>query len=159
MIRNFKTHIGMRTIKTGLAVAICLALGQLLGYPAPIYACIAAVTTMRESIDASLRDSVSRILATIFGGAMGMVVLGLNVNALNPWLEIPAIGIAVIVTIHMTIVVKRPDTTALAVVVLLIIVLDHADDKYIYAIRRIIETIIGIMTAVAMNAMIRRKPT
>lgn len=149
--------IGMRIVKTSLAVMLCLALGRLLGWPAPVYACIAATMTLRETVGDSVKYSVTRSLATLFGGVIGMLILGLNVTTLNPWIQIPVIGLAVMLTIYFTVLVKRPDTTGLAVIVLLIIVLDHADDKYIYALRRIIETILGIVVAVGINRFINFK--
>lgn len=154
-MRKYKiSHIGMRTIKTSLAIMICLALGLMFGYPAPIYACIAVVMTIRETVDESIKYSISRILATIFGGAAGLIVLGFHAADLNPWLEIPVIGAAVILTIHVTILVKCPDITALTVVILLIIVLNHTQDEYAYAVMRMIETVIGIVVAVVINLLL-----
>jgi uncharacterized membrane protein YgaE (UPF0421/DUF939 family) len=147
--------IGMRTVKTAIAVMLCLALGRLVGGPAPIYACFAAVLTVRETVGNSIQYRVTRVLATLFGGAVGLLVLALSFRALNPWLQIPVIGLAVIVTIHLTIVVKRPDTAALAALVCLIIVLDHADDQYAYALQRIVETVIGVALAVCVNVAIK----
>ena len=76
---------GMRNIKTAVAVVICFLLflpfwsqaspageGMQIG---PFYACITAVICMQSSVEQSVRQGVSRVIGTLMGGALGLLVL------------------------------------------------------------------------------------
>lgn len=143
--------IGMRTVKTTLSVMLCLALGTLLSRETPLFSCIAAVLTVRETVDNSISYGFTRVWATLLGGGIAFLLLYIDIMALSPWIQIPLIGLGVMSTLYLTVFVRRTDTTPLAVSTFLIIVLTHAGDRYAYAARRIVETVVGIVVAVLVN--------
>ena len=76
--------LGMRNIKTVLAVFICVMVFALMGPEFnPLFAAIAAVRTMGPSIENSIETGWNRILGTIFGGAAGL--LGIFAANLIPY--------------------------------------------------------------------------
>lgn len=70
-------HIGMRIVKTVLAVFVCSILGWLRGEPA-FFSMIAAVLCMQKSAEKTLTTSFNRVIGTAVGGAYGVIVLFLE---------------------------------------------------------------------------------
>lgn len=148
--------IGMRMFKTALSVTLCLLLAWLISYPPPIYACVAAVIVTRETVGRSLRMGVGRVLATLIGGAVAIAFLFLNVGV-SSWLEIPLVGAGVLLALYVCLLFKAPEAAALAAVTMLIIVLGHPEDKYIFALTRMGETVAGICVSLTVNRFIGKQ--
>jgi len=147
-------HIGFRMLKTALSVSICLLLARLFAYPPPVYACIAAVIVTKETVESSLKMGIARVSATLVGGVMALVWLFFDLQRV-PYLEIPLIGIGILVTLYFCLIIKEPDAAALACVVFLIITLQHPYDKHMFALVRVCETIAGICISLVVNRLIR----
>lgn len=67
--------IGMRNIKTTISVFICLLVFELINRNNPIFACIAAVICVQNTIVDSKEIGFSRIIGTIIGGLAGAFTL------------------------------------------------------------------------------------
>ena len=155
--------IGMRNLKTAVAVVVCYFLFYPLrwagigmeGTLGPFYACIAAVICMQSSIEQSVRQGVSRVIGTLLGGVMGLLVL-----MLDDWLEQPVVtglllGAGVIVTIWLCNALRRPAACAIGCVVLCVVIINHSGaDRYWYTILRVGETLVGVAVAVAVNHLL-----
>ena len=63
--------IGMRTIKTAIAVAVCILVLGLVGVKQPFFACMTAVFTMQGNVATSFRAGLDRFLGTIAGAITG----------------------------------------------------------------------------------------
>ncbi|MEG1857555.1 MAG: FUSC family protein, partial [Pseudoflavonifractor sp.] len=82
--------IGMRIVKTAMAVMICffiflpfwvrtpLGVNDPLREVGPFYACIAAIICMQSSVEQSVRQGVSRVIGTILGGVVGICILAVD---------------------------------------------------------------------------------
>ena len=72
----FKRYkIGFRAVKTTVAVAICILLAALFGRQDKFYASIAAIICMRKTSTETSSAGIQRIVGTVVGGAVGLVVL------------------------------------------------------------------------------------
>lgn len=142
---------GLRNLKTALAVLIVLILAKLLDYPAPMYASIAAITTMQDSIAHSISYGKMRIMATMIGGLISIIILyairHIPVES-NAVLLIP---IGIILTILLCNIIHFKEASGLATVVFVIIMMQYTGDPYTYALIRTAETIIGIIIAFVIN--------
>ena len=147
-------HIGLRMIKTALSVSLCMLAAWTLSYPPPIYACIAAVIVTRETVEDSFKQGVARVIATLIGGVMALGLLLLDLENSPGLLEVLLAGVGVLLTLYVCLLLKTPDAAALACVTFLIIVLQHADDKYLFALYRVLETIAGIIVSLVVNRII-----
>ena len=67
--------IGMRLIKTALAVFLCFIIYRIRGEGIPFYSAIAAVLCMQREIEDSKEKGKNRMLATLIGGIAGMGIL------------------------------------------------------------------------------------
>lgn len=148
--------IGMRTVKSALAVAVCLLSYEYLGYAPPLYACIAAIICMQTDTQTTLKSGVSRISGTVIGGIIGIGFLFLNKLVLEGALISLFIPVGIVVTIYMCLLLKQPHACAISGVALCAVMLIHGNDgmEYYYAIGRIIETAIGVFAAVMINILI-----
>ena len=155
--------IGMRTVKTAVAVMACFFLFLPLqgleegssGVLSPFYACIAAVICMQSSVGQSVRQGISRMIGTLLGGAMGLLVL-----LLDDWLERPVVtGLllsgGVIAVIWLCNLLRRPAACSIGCVVLCVVILNHSGaDRYWCTILRVGETLAGVAVAVAVNRLL-----
>jgi uncharacterized membrane protein YgaE (UPF0421/DUF939 family) len=147
--------IGMRIIKTSISVVLCLLLAQLLKYPAPTFACMAAVIVTRENFESSFQQGIARIVATIVGCLFALAIMHFNIE--NQYLHILVTGIGCAFTIYFCVLIKHPDAAALSAVIFLSLALTHVDDKYLFALVRLIETVAGIIIALLVNLLGKSK--
>ena len=71
--------IGMRMIKTSIAVAICLLIYLLRGKQGvPVFSTIAAMICMQPYVENSKTVAFNRIIGTLTGAVMGLVVVYLT---------------------------------------------------------------------------------
>ncbi|MDT2191533.1 FUSC family protein [Paenibacillus larvae] len=66
-------RIGMRNVKTAIAVLLCILILRLFQIESPFYACIAAVITMQNTVEDSYETGINRIIGTLIGAAIGLV--------------------------------------------------------------------------------------
>ena len=71
-------RVGMRMIKTALAVAICFLLYFLRGEEGvPVFSTIAAIICMQPYVEYSRQVAFNRIIGTLLGAAFALLVLHL----------------------------------------------------------------------------------
>ena len=64
--------MGMRTIKTGIAVMLCIALGQFIVQKI-FYCAIACVISVQDTVKGSMKVGLNRVKGTIVGGVIGFL--------------------------------------------------------------------------------------
>ena len=64
---------GLRVIKTGMAVTLCIFLSCTLRFGQPFTSAIAAAVMMEKSIDLSLRTARDGTVGTLLGAAVGLL--------------------------------------------------------------------------------------
>ena len=147
---DYKYRIGMRTLKTALAVVIGLYISYLLDLDSAIFVSIAAVSTMKPSMSESLQDFKKRLFTCVFGVIVGYFFSKITVRE---YLEPLVAGLGILLTIYILVVVKMKDMTQLSCVVFVASFYSNSD-KFYYATNRIIGTVIGIIIGVLVNYFI-----
>lgn len=154
--------IGMRTIKTVVAVGICLLVFQFLLPNSSIngiQAAMAATICMKSSLQNTLRTGLDRTAGTVMGSVMG--VLFLLLSGLLPVYLISAISIVgVLLIIYFCNVFRLQASVTISIVVFLIILIGERDIPPVYyGLARLGETIFGIFVAYIINRFldIRKK--
>ena len=75
MVANIP-RVGMRMVKTALAVAICFFLYVLRGEEGvPIFSTIAAIICMQPYAENSIQVSINRIIGTLLGAVFALLAL------------------------------------------------------------------------------------
>ena len=68
--------VGMRMVKSAIAVFLCFVVFIIRGNNGiPFYSAIAAVLCMQPEVSDSMSKGKSRIISTLIGGCLGMVML------------------------------------------------------------------------------------
>lgn len=149
-------RVGMRMIKTSLAVCICFVIYFLRGEEGvPVFSTIAAIICMQSHVENSLQAAFNRIVGTLVGAAFALVILYLI--RFIPWeyrfFRYMVISVTIIPVMYVTVLLKKTGATALAGIVLLSTCLSNGGQPPIIdAMNRSLETIVGILVAVAVNS-------
>ncbi|NMW85631.1 hypothetical protein HKO22_07775 [Peptoniphilus sp. AGMB00490] len=147
---DYKYKIGMRAIKTAIAVVIGLYISQLLNLNSPIFVSIATISSIKPSMSESLADTKKRLFTCIVGVIIGYLSSIISV----PYLAEPLIGgIGILIIIYILSIVKMREMTQLSCIVFVASFCSNSD-KAFYALNRIIGTIIGVVVGVLVNYFI-----
>ncbi|WP_243135776.1 HAD hydrolase family protein [Acetobacterium tundrae] len=150
--------IGMRIFKTFIAVYVCFLIYLLLGKQGdPFYSAIAAILCMQNYVSNSFKVAANRTVGTFIGGIMGMCLLILEKSFLPtdlPVLQYFIVSLCIIPLIYFTVRVKKSTASYITCVVFLSITVVHGADvnPYMFAINRMIDTLIGIFVSLGINA-------
>ena len=157
-------RVGMRMVKTALAVAICFLLYFMRGEEGvPVFSTIAAIICMQPYAENSMQVAVNRIIGTLLGAVFALLVL--HLIRYIPFevrvLRYMVISFAIIPVMYVTVLLKRTGASALAGIVLLSVCLSTVGDTPMEgAVNRSVETIIGILVSLAVNNLhLPRKKT
>ncbi|MDF2473361.1 MAG: hypothetical protein K0R21_1143 [Anaerocolumna sp.] len=149
--------IGLRMIKTSIAVFLCLIIFILRGQQGmPFYSVITAVFCMQPYLGNSKTNAKERTFGTFNGAFWGCIVLIINTFVIT---EVPDIGkylfisTALIPVIYTAVMFRMQTTGFFSSVVFLSITVNHLTDAnpYLFVLNRVIETMIGIVTSILVN--------
>lgn len=154
-------HIGMRNMKTALAVVFCASIYYLMDRN-PTFACIGAVFGMGSDMQTSKLGGGNRLFGTIIGGLLGMglfkVYISFYPEAGHHPLLLLLVFIGVILLIMASQFVKWPGAIQPGSVMLCIILFNTPVDTYIsYSLNRIFDTAVGVIVALAINYLFPRE--
>ena len=161
-------HVGMRVIKTAVAVMISYAifapfgliyrheLGGVLGQMGPLYACIACIVCIQSSLGQTVRQGVSRFIGVLVGGALGAATLLLGEALNNPAVLTLALGVLTVAGLWICLLLRRPAACAMACIVPCVILITGVTgvERYYYAAARLLETVVGVAVAFVVNALL-----
>ena len=149
-------RVGGRTVKTVLAVYLCLLIGIVRKSDTSFYAAIAAVLCVQRTSKDSIREAFNREVATVIGGIWGMLVLLFERYFWCSPCEVLRylfLSVILIPIINFSVLIKRERGTFLMCVVFLCITVMHGNDEspLSFGIARILDTTIGIVIALIIN--------
>ena len=153
--------VGMRTIKTAIAIVVCLFVYQagyslgIANHNDAILACIAAIISMRDTMEGSRSAGIQRLLGTIIGAGVGIAYSYLFFFLGNVYLQMFIIATGIIGVIVICNKVKLPDAIVIACMVYLFIALQKGEiDPLVHGITRFIDTLIGLGISILINHFI-----
>ena len=151
--------IGLRTIKTAIAVFLCLLL-----FPSePFFACMTSVFCVQDTVSNSINMAINRGLGTILGAIIGLTFLILcrfftfeiDIYPISKLLVYITIGLGIIVVIYICNLIKKPGAINISCIAFLAVTTTHAfTDPIFYATNRTIETLFGIFIGLLVNKFI-----
>ena len=148
--------VGMRIVKTVVAVFICFLIDVFRTGGIPCYSAIAAILCMQPDVSHSFKIAGDRVVGTLIGGLYGMLLLSFLQQVIPAdWLilEYAIIALALIPLIYIMVLIKNRDATYITCVVFLCVTVSHGHEvgAYLFAINRIIDTLIGIFVSLIVN--------
>lgn len=150
---------GQRSLKTALAAAI-LALIYLPLRGDPTFACIGAIFGMGSDMEDSKKSGGNRLIGTIIGGLLGIGIFWLEHLVFprgNHYLKVVLIFLGVILLVWLSVVFRWPGAVQPGGVVLCIILFSTPANHILYALNRMFDTAIGVIFAIALNELFKRK--
>ena len=148
--RRTRFRIGMRTIKTVLAVIIAMLLVEtnISSYSHLSLAMLGAVAAVQPSFKESIDSSRAQIVGTITGGIVGSLLL------LTPLPTIVITGIAVVVVITVYNLFHINYAPSLPILVVVILCTTPDEQPFVYAAARLWDTVIGIAVGLVINTLV-----
>ncbi|NQG97338.1 aromatic acid exporter family protein [Streptococcus suis] len=149
--KEFK--LGMRTIKSGLAVFLVILLFGLLGWQGIQIAALTAVFSLREDFDQSVHFGTSRILGNSIGGFYALLFFIVDSLLKNHFLvTLFVVPLCVMLTIMTNVAMNNKAGIIGGVSALLIITLSIPSGNAIeYVFIRVFETFVGVFIAILVN--------
>lgn len=149
---HFHFHIGMRTLKTAVAVGVSMLIGYLIHSPYPPFMAIGAFGCMESSITASMQGAKNLAIGNLFAALLSMV-FGVLFNghfAFGCFIGV-IIMIVLCNLLHM-----ESNTINLACVVFCCTLVDSSSNGILwYGLLRLRDTLIGCGIALLVNMLIR----
>ncbi len=159
-------RIGMRVIKTAVSVMLSYALfvpfgllyreelGGVLGQMGPLYACIACIICTQSTLGQTFQQGISRLIGVMVGGALGTATLLMGPLLDDPWVKLPVLGVVCVAGVWLCLLIKRPTACGMACILPCVILITGVTGvtRYYYAAARMIETIVGLLIALGVNA-------
>ncbi|MBQ1273996.1 MAG: aromatic acid exporter family protein [Cellulosilyticum sp.] len=153
------TNIGLRTLKTALAVFLCL----LISPSEPFFACMTVIFCIQNTVNDSIQAALTRSLGTLLGGILGLIflclcryiqTLGLSFY-LTKLITYLLISIGIIITIQCFNLLHRPSWIPIGCIVFLAVTTANADKAPLfYTVNRVVETFFGSFIALLVNRFI-----
>ncbi len=144
-----KIKLGMRTIKTGIAVMLCCIFGQFV-IQKMFFAVAACALSVQDTVRGSLKEGLGRVRGTMLGGLIGYLMA-----IIKP--EDPILcGIGVMAVIYGCTILNTGGGIVSVVTFSAIYLGNISAEPGYYAIHRVIDTSMGVIFGVLVNYMFAR---
>lgn len=144
-----RLKIGKRSIKTAIAIFLSVLISRIFRLEYPFFTAIAVIFSMENSIASSYKAGLNRLLGTLVGAFVGVIFV-----SIQPGSAVLS-GIGMLVLIFICNVFKWDRAVSIAGVVFMSIMLNLNNKNPLqYSFNRVLDTLIGIMIAVAVNYLI-----
>ena len=154
---HYHFHVGMRIIKTALAVLVCGLIGWIRDQDSMnFFSMIAAIICIQKSAEATIKNSFNRVIGTAIGGAFGVALLfvetHVHMQRIIP-IYLLVTSVLIIPIIVTTLAIHKPSVTGFTCIVFLSVAIYHVGDSspYTYAMNRLLDTVVGIIVALIIN--------
>ena len=149
-LRKLHIPVGMRTVKTAIAVTLSLLVIEHLGTSSAkiIFAVIGAIAAMDNSLKASLRNCAAQIGGVIIGMVLAIIMRQFPIPG------VAAVGIGVIITMAIFQLLHWNQSPVLACLILVTICTDSSIVAHTYGLARIWDTAVGLGIGLAVNMFI-----
>lgn len=165
-------HIGMRKIKSLIALVVSFVIWQIVKvfFPMlemhPVFAYIYSVIELRETADRTRKFGKLRIKATFIGLVVGLLVITLSIFVSSKigneicrlLVEFLFVLAATLISLIVAENAKCENYCGIAAIISIICMVSiNEDDVYLYAIMRVVQTLIGVFSAMFINVIIPKK--
>ena len=149
----FKTNhrMGLRIVKTGIAVTVCVAVSFFCKLNQPFFAVIATVMSMGKSIDISVKSGKNKIVGVVIG-----VVIGYCFSMISP-ANAGLCGVGIILTLYLCQFFKLNGAATLACFLFAGMMFRFNLGTHIplrFAVSCTIDSFIGIAIALVVNLVV-----
>ena len=149
-LKNIRIRIGLRTIKTAVAVVLSMVIVYFYGATSSklIFAMLGAMAAVMPTFQESLESCISQIIGVIFGALVGLLLVALPLRSLFA----TGIGIILVITLYNTLQIRYSPSLACFIVVMLCT--SPETNAIEYAAGRIWDTAIGLAVGMLINTLV-----
>lgn len=141
-------HIGLRTIKTGIAVMLSVIVAQIFDFEYPFFIAMTSIISMDKTMDNSLKMGRNRVIGTFFGACIG---IGLSyIDRGNALL----CGLGMIILIQICNATKLKGSITIGGIVMMAIMVHTDRTPLFYGFHRTLDTLIGATLSFIVNITI-----
>lgn len=154
-------RLGMRTIKSALAVFLCILFFHVTDRGLPMIAALSAVFSLRQDLTTTVSFGRSRIIGNSIGGFLGIIYFLVKNYFHNDFLvELFLLPVLVVIVIVVSDGINNNSGIISAIATLLLITLSVPQgESSLYAIQRVLDTFIGTFIAIGINFFLRPPET
>jgi len=146
MMNKPQLHVGLRTIKTALAVTAALMLCSLYGAHNPVFAGIGAIIAMTRTVRESFREVLNQFAGVAVGGVIGVVLVVLFPQT-PPW----AIGLGIVAAIVICNLLKITFVSAMACAIVVSACTSVEGSILVSMLYRLADTAVGLAAGIVIN--------
>lgn len=152
--------IGLRIIKSALAVLLCYLVSFLRGNGGIVfYSQLAALWCIQVYVQNSKKNASQRFMGTVIGALYGLLYLlvrnGIRMKESFCYEIADAffISLLIVVILYTTVLIRKKQASYFSCVVFLSIVVNHVSDSnpYLFVWNRFLDTVIGIVIGIGIN--------
>jgi len=146
-MKNLPLNIGLRTIKTAIAVSVSIVLSNLLKLEFPYFVAMTAIISMDRTARLSISMGRNRVIGTLLGALIG--ILFASIDRGNPFLA----GLGILVIILISNQLKLPGSITVGSFVFVAIMVHISGDitPLFYGLHRTLDSLLGALIAFAIN--------
>lgn len=158
---NPEYKLGLRAIKTAIAVFLCLLLSLILKRNDNLFACIAAIICLKPTYHKTFNSGLSRFVGTLLGGVIGYLLLLMIYKM--PFKEITTLSVApfaILLVIYICNLIGLPASVEISCIVVLSVLTwpdGNTSDSLMYVVNRVLDTSMGIVVAMFVNRFMFRR--
>lgn len=138
-------HVGLRTLKTGLVVALSVIISELIGLEYPFFVVMTAIISMDKTMVNSLKMGRNRVFGTFLGACIGIGLSYLDRG--NPLL----CGIGIIILIQICNHLKLQGAITIGGIVMTAIMVHTDKTPLYYGFHRTLDTLVGAAISFIVN--------
>ena len=150
MKKHFHFHVGLRTLKTAVAVILSMVIVNAFGTTDSrlIFAMLGAMAAVQTTFKDSLESSLTQIVGVLFGAVVSMGLLLIPVHPL----AIAGIGIILVISLYNAFGIRYSPGLPCLIVVIMCVSPDIQPISY--ALGRIWDTAIGLVIGMLINTLV-----
>ncbi len=145
-----RIHIGLRTVKTAVAVILSMILVDALGASSSklIFAMLGAMAAVQPTFRASVESCLTQIIGVLFGALVGIGLIAL------PIADLLAVGIGIVLVITLYNALRFRFSPSLPCFIVVLLCTTPDIQPWAYAFERIWDTAIGLAVGMLINTLV-----
>lgn len=143
-----KKILGLRTIKTGVALTLAIFVAQLLEIEYPFFVGMTAIISMDKTMTNSLKMGRNRVVGTFLGACIGVLLS--YVDRGNPLL----CGIGIMILILICNYLRLQGSITIGGIVMIAIMVHTDKTPLFYGFHRTFDTLIGALVSLFVNIVL-----
>lgn len=159
-IKRTLPPIGLRIIKSAVAIAICYLVSFIRGNDGIVfYSQLAALWCMQVYMENSKKNAAQRFIGTLIGAVYGLAYLLIEEKMSLPAgkdeiIQALMISGMIVIVLYTTVLIRKKQASYFSCVVFLSIVVNHVADSnpYLFVWNRFLDTVIGIVIGIGVNS-------